>query len=523
MNAPQISVIVRFRDEAQYLEAVLRALRAQDFPSEPEILAIDNHSQDGSDDIAKRFADRVFSIDDYRPGRALNEAVERARAPFIAVLSGHAIPCNSQWLTNLYSHLHLAKLAGVYGGQLYNINSRFLDKRDLDIFSSFIPRIEVENSDFWNANSMFPRHVWEQQQFDETVYELEDHYWTKQLLPQGYRVHFEPRSLVYHYSHIARLDREFLPPCSDTTEKMISSAIAELRHTNEWPRVMAAGLTLSSLTKHPSIITAVPALVRHLLSHWDFDVRWRMAQALGKIPSADSAHGLALALSDSSFYVRDEAAWSLARLGSLGAQAVFACERQLSCEFRQFAALALGLSRCPKAEARGIEILAEGLASKNPTERLNAAYFCGELAGVPGACALIRGLDAMLEADPDSSHVACWARGCFSAFDSADRVWDKIPEIAEAHPNALARFEAVVAIGKRAMATCDSSLVDLVSERCQDRDDRVRYGAVQSLRLLCEAGAEITPPLELEDDRDYGVRFELNLLRKHSRACSLNN
>ena len=94
-------------------------------------------------------------------------------------------PGDAQWLRTLRSHLDQGEVAGVYGGQLYPINSRFLDKRDLDIFSSLEPRIERVDSDFWNANSMFPKSVWKTQRFEESVFELEDHHWTKLVLARA--------------------------------------------------------------------------------------------------------------------------------------------------------------------------------------------------------------------------------------------------------------------------------------------------------------------------------------------------
>jgi len=515
-----ISVIVRFRDEADYLGATLQAVRSQQLAENGfEIVAVDNGSEDGSGEIAERFADRVLQIDAYRPGKALNCAIAEARGRHICVLSAHTIPADRHWLRRLRSHMETPRLAGVYGAQLYNAHSRFLDKRDLDIFSTLEPRIETVDSDFWNANSMFPRAVWERQRFDETVFELEDHHWTKQLLPLGLEVHFEPRALVYHYSHIYRLDREFLPPSELTPRQRIDQAVAELEAPDaDWPRVMVAGLTLSSLTSAPYIDRAVPALGRMLLEHGDFDVRWRMAQALGKIPLPESVAFLVPALRDRSFYPRDETAWSLARLGALSVPEVARSAPGLDPEHRPFAALALGASGGPQAGPWAVAILLEELGAGDHRRSRDAAYFAGEIATARSADSLVEPLATLLESgDRELCKVSCWALGCFAGCPGVRIEWQKLRELAADHADELVRYEATVALGKRAgVASADpgSSLLDPLLSASRDEVARVRYGAVQSLRLLAERGFDVPAPKGLPNDPDFGVRFEGSLLAR---------
>ncbi len=504
-----ISVIIRFHNEAPYLESTLRAVKGQRFPvGEFEICAVDNQSTDGSRAIAERYADQLLQIDTYRPGRALNMAIEQARGRHIAVLSAHTIPANRNWLHYLWTHQESSRLLAVYGGQLYNLNSKFLDKRDLDIFSTLEPRVETQDSDLWNANSMFSRERWQEQGFDESVYELEDHHWAKVMLPRGYEVHFEPRALVYHYSHIERLDREYLPASELTERERIQQAITELEDpTADWPRVMVAGLTLSSLTRSPWIGKAVPVLGRHLGEHWDFDVRWRMAQALGKVPVAESVEYLVAALDDPSFYPRDEAAWSLARLGTLAVPAIRRVVPALSAESRPFAALALGASGVSEVLPEAVEILLDDLASAGPRQRRDAAYFAGEIAA-PETVSLVPAITSLLDDDAELCNSACWALGCFAANGVAID-WQRIRRYAR-HSDPLIRFEALVALGKGVRR--DRALLDSLVEGYGDDDGRVRYGVVQSLRLLAEDGMAVPLPKGLPDDDDFGVRYEGRLL-----------
>ena len=149
----KVSVLIRARNEATFLEATLRAVRAQRLALPVEVVCADNGSTDGSEDIAKEWADTVITIGNYRPGTALNRLCELATGDVLVPLSAHAVPANDRWLATLVAHLGNPRVLGVYGAQHYPSTSRFLDKRDLDIFSDPRPRSEFRDSDFWNANS----------------------------------------------------------------------------------------------------------------------------------------------------------------------------------------------------------------------------------------------------------------------------------------------------------------------------------------------------------------------------------
>jgi glycosyltransferase involved in cell wall biosynthesis len=59
-----ISVIIRFKNEANYLKAVLQAVRAQRTLEPVEVVVVDNRSTDGSRTIAGEYADVLLDIQD---------------------------------------------------------------------------------------------------------------------------------------------------------------------------------------------------------------------------------------------------------------------------------------------------------------------------------------------------------------------------------------------------------------------------------------------------------------------------
>ncbi|MBC8092556.1 MAG: HEAT repeat domain-containing protein [Pseudonocardia sp.] len=515
----KLSVIVRFRNEGAYLGTVLNAVREQHCEQSVEIVAIDNASTDDSRRIAERYADVVLDITDYRPGAALNRAIESCSGDALVVLSAHAIPANRRWLAKLTSWLPDTRVLGIYGAQLYPITSRFLDKRDLDIFSDLRPRVESSDSDFWNANSTFLRSRWDKEQFDEIVIELEDHHWTKKILPhRDLRVRFEPEALVYHYGHEARNDRTFIPPTGATAEEHLAAAVAVLEARDEpWPAVMSAGLTLASLSDHLEIDRAVPALGRTLLEHDDFDVRWRVAGALGRIGTPEAARFLIAGLRDPSFYVCNESAWALGRAGHVGTAELLTAIDTLEPVHLPHAAMALGLSGDRSAAAQGVLLLRDSICSGTVEQVRDSLYSLGEIAEVEGTAALASLVTRCLESDVNEvARAAAWCWGMLVSHHPDAKSLDshRLTSLVERHPVETVRFEAVVALGWAARVKQDSRLVQEVL-RVLDTDavGRVRYGAMQTLRLLASAGVDCRAEVEAhDDDTDFGVLFERSLI-----------
>lgn len=518
---PSISVVIRFRNEIRYIAAVLSAVRAQGSVGEVEIIAVDNSSTDGSREVAVDQADKILDISDYRPGVALNRAVEACSGDLVVVLSAHAVPAHDRWLEILVRPLRNPGVLGVYGAQVYPSTARFLDKRDLDIFSDPDPRSEFSDSDFWNANSAFRRIFWEERPFDEDVIELEDHHWTKQSLPGTDRwVRFEPDALVYHYGHESRNDRAFLPPAPVSPTVRIDRALAVLRDSDAaWPTVMTAGMVLGSLDKVPETARAVPVLGEVLLGHPDFDVRWRMASALGRIGGAEAVPFLLAGLADRSFYPRDECAWSLGRVGRQAVAGLLqACDTADEVTL-PFLGLALGLTGDPQGRLRAGSLLARCAAADDPAVARDAVYFRGELG--TDVAAAVDNLSALVAA-PDH-RLARAAAYCWGRIRTAGEPPDVagLVGVGRGHAFDTVRAEAVTALGHLAAVNHPASLITELG-RVLDTDPagNVRYAALQALRIRAEHGDEDARAIAgcRTEHEDFGVRFEQRLLSSTGRA-----
>lgn len=197
---PEISIIVRTKNEERWIRHCLAMLYQQD-RSDFEVILVDNESTDDTLRVAKRYplAD-IISIGEFRPGRALNEGIRASSGRFIVCLSAHCIPKSTDWLSTLRRNFDDDdRLAGVYGRQLPLSFTDAVDKRDLLIVFGQDRRVQVKDYFFHNANSMLRRDVWDRFPFDEEVSNIEDRVWGKAVIRAGFQIVYDPTAAVYHH------------------------------------------------------------------------------------------------------------------------------------------------------------------------------------------------------------------------------------------------------------------------------------------------------------------------------------
>jgi rhamnosyltransferase len=197
---PDISIIIRTKNEERWIGhclAMIYKQTLQDF----EVVLVDNKSDDHTVEIAKRYPiDHFVFIDDFLPGRALNDGIRTSKGKYIVCLSAHCIPKDEFWLENLRKNFNGGgNLAGVYGRQLPLSFTDPVDKRDLLIVFGQEYRIQKKDYFFHNANSMLPRSLWEEFPFDEQVTNIEDRVWGKQVIEAGYTLAYDPDGTVFHH------------------------------------------------------------------------------------------------------------------------------------------------------------------------------------------------------------------------------------------------------------------------------------------------------------------------------------
>lgn len=197
----KVSIIIRAKNEERWVSPCLKAIFEQSF-KDFEVILVDNCSTDNTVVKARQFDVKVLTIKEYLPGKALNMGIKASRGEFVASLSAHCIPKGPDWLRNLLRNFDDPHVAGVYGRQEPMNRTSDLDKRDLLIVFGLDKKIQTKDSFFHNANSMIRRSVWETLLFDETVTNIEDRLWGKQVIEEKYKLVYEPEASVYHYHGI---------------------------------------------------------------------------------------------------------------------------------------------------------------------------------------------------------------------------------------------------------------------------------------------------------------------------------
>ena len=157
-----VSVIIRNRNEQEYIGFAIQSVI--DYIPNPQIIVIDNNSNDQSLEVVKLFNNQcnidIIKIDDYTPGRAINQAVNICIYDTILILSAHAqiisLDLNKvQILLKQYAAV-FGKQIPIYKGKRINkryIWSHFIDDDVINMFSA------IENRPFLhNAFCFYNKH-----------------------------------------------------------------------------------------------------------------------------------------------------------------------------------------------------------------------------------------------------------------------------------------------------------------------------------------------------------------------------
>jgi len=202
MKRPKISIIVRTKNEEKWIGSCLEAIYSQTV-KDIEVIVVDNKSTDRTVEKAKQYPVKFVHIDDYMPGKSINDGIKVATGEYIVCVSAHCIPVNKVWLENLLKNFdEHDNVAGVYGRQEPMSFTSDGDKRDLLLVFGLDKKIQYKDSFFHNANSMFPREIWEEIPFDEKTTNIEDRIWGREIIKRGMSIVYEPEASVYHWHGI---------------------------------------------------------------------------------------------------------------------------------------------------------------------------------------------------------------------------------------------------------------------------------------------------------------------------------
>lgn len=196
-----VSLVIRTLNEARHLPELLATTARQITPGfSVEVVLVDSGSTDATLEIAAAHGARIVTIDkkDFTFGRSLNVGCAAAKGEILVFVSGHCIPCATNWLDELTRPIRDGLAAYTYGRQVGNGESKF---SECQLFRKYFPDVsKIPQKDFFvnNANSALTKAAWEAHPFDESLTGLEDMDLGKRLVAIGQKVAYCAEAPVYH-------------------------------------------------------------------------------------------------------------------------------------------------------------------------------------------------------------------------------------------------------------------------------------------------------------------------------------
>jgi len=197
--APSVAVVIRTKDEEEFIRETLEAVSAQSKQPD-EIIVVDSGSRDNTLPIVSRYKTTVIQIEpeEFTYGRALNIGFGRASSDVLVSLSADALPADENWLVKLTGALKDTRTAGVYGRQIAGPRTNLSEKRDLQIRYGTERKVQSEDHFFSNVSSAIKKEVWDKIRFSESITAAEDWDWARRVQKEGYVVVYEPDAAVVH-------------------------------------------------------------------------------------------------------------------------------------------------------------------------------------------------------------------------------------------------------------------------------------------------------------------------------------
>lgn len=202
-----VSIVIPAKNEVASVSRCLRGVFSQKTRRVIEVILIDSGSTDGTVAEAEKFAGLTLiriGPEEFGHGRTRNLGAGKAKGDFLVFLNADAWPADDRWLDDLVAAFEDdAMVAGVYSRHLPKADAPLYMVRDLE---KSMPRFRMVRDQagkldfalFSTVSAAIRRNVWQKFPFDEDVPIAEDQEWAKKILGEGYKIVYEPSSVVFH-------------------------------------------------------------------------------------------------------------------------------------------------------------------------------------------------------------------------------------------------------------------------------------------------------------------------------------
>lgn len=202
-STDDLTVLIRNKNEEQHIGFAIQSVI--DHFLKPEILVLDNNSSDDSLGVVNLFKDRadikVINIENYTPGKSINEGVLNSTKSKILILSAHCQISEMDYgmvLDKLNKHVTVfGKQIPIYKGKKISpryIWSHFGEKEEVNMYSVIEQRPFLHN-----AFSFYDKKTLIENPFDENLPGKEDRYWAIDMLEKQKSYLYLPNIKVNHF------------------------------------------------------------------------------------------------------------------------------------------------------------------------------------------------------------------------------------------------------------------------------------------------------------------------------------
>lgn len=204
---PNISIVIRAHNERARLEKLLHDIERQTYNTKVEVVVVDNESNDGTAELARKFGAKVVTIPlgEFTYPRSMNLGVAAASNDVVMLTVAHTRLASPYTLRAAARHFASPKVGGVYAVPLPGDTARFNERLFVAlIYSDWRrPAHAVERARIGvlgAANACIRKSVWQKLgKFDERFERGgEDTHLAAEMLKAGFAVIDEPAMIVYH-------------------------------------------------------------------------------------------------------------------------------------------------------------------------------------------------------------------------------------------------------------------------------------------------------------------------------------
>lgn len=305
MSKVDISVVILAKNEERYIASTLDMVFRQDIDKEYEVIIIDSGSQDRTLDIAKRYPVKIVEIPakEFCHGRTRNQGAQIASGEIVVFLNADATPMNEDWLKSLVANFkNDEKIVGVYSytyprrncnplrfWEILNENTnkrqiKYIDNFDGD-YQHMDPRDKRRILVFQTISCAIRKELLLKYPFKDMEFG-EDLEWSKRNMEKGFKIAFEPKSMVLH-SH------NFYYSFIETFKKYFDDAKLNNQLLNMWswrnfPTL--AGCMAYKILRDISYILGLNKGFFYKIGWLFYSPVIRLAEFLGIIVGANSQH-----------------------------------------------------------------------------------------------------------------------------------------------------------------------------------------------------------------------------------------